>query len=187
MNLPDAQPPISGGALQLWAPAESELPMLAEVARAAYADHYLHYWEAEDNGRYYMDLSFSEAALRREYADPNVYLCGLKLAGELVGYLKINRVARSDDPPGLIGTELEKLYLRKAAAGRGLGSQAMAAADRIAIESGQGLIWLKVMAENHATVRFYQRLGFAAVHRFRIDIPHMHDHLRGMLVMARKL
>ena len=42
-------------------------------------------------------------------------------------------------------------------------------------------------AENHATVRFYQRLGFAAVHRFRIDIPHMHDHLRGMLVMARKL
>ena len=171
----------------MFAASASDLPELAKAARAAYADHYVHYWDPDDSGRYYMDLSFSLATLTRDFADRNALLYGISDADELVGYMKLNRIAETEHCPGLTGMELEKLYLRAHAVGRGLGKAAMMLAESLALQAGQPTVWLKVMAENEATVRFYEALGFVTRSRFRIDIPHMKDHMRGMLVMSKSL
>ncbi len=168
-------------------PKPEDLAALAEVARAAYADHYLHYWAPDDSGRYYMDLSFSEETLRRDHADPNVLLYVIATGGEVVGYMKLNRVAVTEHCAELTGMELEKIYIRKQAAGQGLGKAALRLAEDQAALAGQSSLWLKVMAENRATVGFYESLGFITRSRFRIDIPHMKDHMRGMLVMSKTI
>lgn len=170
-----------------YAPESSDLPSLATVARAAYADHYLHYWDPDDCGRYYMDLSFSEHTFRRDHDDPNALLYAIALDRELVGYMKLNRVAETEHCPELVGMELEKIYLRGHAVGRGLGKAAMRLAEQRAVEAGQPSLWLKVMAENRDTVAFYESLGFAIRSHFRIDIAHMKDHMRGMLVMSKSI
>jgi hypothetical protein len=106
----------------------------------------------------------------------------LNLAPAPAGFAKL----RLDRPvPGDAtgtGVELQKIYVRRASVGSGLGAQLLAAAIDVARAAGEALIWLDVLKTNPGARRFYERHGFLVTG----ELPFASDlDEQGMWVMTR--
>ena len=106
--------------------------------------------------------------------------------GEAVGFLKVN----IDAPlPGMAENclELERIYLRKEASGKGIGRELVQLTLRIAEKHCKDLVWLKAMDTSEGPIAFYEKMGFRLVGTHRLKHPLMKEELRGMVIMAKRL
>src|SRR6266498_2066745 len=62
--------------------------LLSDVAICAYSDHYLHLWH--DEGKWYIEKSFSVESLLHELGDANAWFYIIYYNKEAVGFLKLN-------------------------------------------------------------------------------------------------
>jgi GNAT superfamily N-acetyltransferase len=158
---------------------------LAEVAKRAYADHYLHLWY--DGGVWYMDRSFAPDVLHRELADDNAQFYLVYDDKEPVGFIKINKDRESPCRPDVSALELERIYLQKKATGRGIGEQAIQFVVAQARALNKEIVWLKAMDTSHKVLAFYQRMGFVPCGTDRLSFTVMREEVRGMVVMELPL
>lgn len=156
---------------------------LSEVATQAYCDHYLHLWE--DDGRAYIQKSFHPDNLALELNDPNNVFWLIYLDNQLVGFLKIKLTTQFENEKNAL--ELERIYLIKAAAGRGIGQAVFRFVEELAQSRHQKVVWLKVMDSSEAAIRFYQKMGYEICGTYHLDLPFMKDELRGMYLMRKLL
>ncbi|WP_461128765.1 GNAT family N-acetyltransferase [Spirosoma aerophilum] len=159
--------------------------LLAAVAKRAYADHYLHLWH--DGGVWYMERSFSPDVLRRELADANAQFYLVHDEEEPIGFIKINKNQQSPCQPNADALELERIYFRKAATGRGIGEQAMQFVVAHARALNKELVWLKAMDTSHKVLAFYQRMGFVPCGTDRLSFAVMLEEVRGMVILELPL
>jgi len=157
---------------------------LREVAVEAYSDHYLSLWY--DQGNWYLEKYFSIEKLRDELSDQNArfYLAFHNTEG--VGFLKLNIDASL---PGFDGSalEIERIYLKKAASGKGIGRQLVNLAEEVAAKHNKGLIWLKAMDTSEGPIAFYEKMGFKIIGTHVLRHPLMKEELRGMVLMVKFL
>jgi ribosomal protein S18 acetylase RimI-like enzyme len=158
---------------------------LSEVARSAYADHYLDLWY--DQGDWYMQASFSPETLAVELSDPNTLFYLARYSGLPVGFLKLNIDASLKGYEHQRGLELERIYLNKQATGKGIGSALVDLAVRIAKEKDKEMIWLKAMDTSYGPIAFYKKMGFRISGTYRLKHSLMKEELRGMVIMTREL
>jgi ribosomal protein S18 acetylase RimI-like enzyme len=130
----------------------------------------------------YLQEAFSPARLAAELANPASEFWFLFFGEELAGYLKVNDApAQSDlnDPRSL---EVERIYVRRAHKGKGLGRALMRHAESLARTRGRATLWLGVWEKNADAIAFYGKMGFRPLgrHTFR-----MGDELQSDLVMSR--
>ena len=159
----------------------SDLDAVIELGRASYLEHFAAIWSA-DGIRSFLDRDFDRSAVARELASRSVvYL--LAAHRGLDGFAKL-RFARPVPGTQRLGVELQKIYLRRAAAGHGLGSRLLDAAIAEARAARQPLIWLDVLKSNPGATRFYQRHGFQIIDEqpFSTDLGE-----QGMWLMVREL
>ena len=160
----------------------ADLPTLVAVAVQSYREHYLHLWT--DHGAWYMERCFTPAVLAAEMAGSDSAFYFISRAGAPVGFLKVNDKHPLDGYPPEDCLEVERLYLRAAAAGHGLGRAALAFADGLAREKGRRVVWLKTMDTSPA-VQFYEKCGYRTCAQTRLSFPLMKPELRNMLVMKK--
>lgn len=169
--------------LQQLTPADAAL--LSKVAKEAYSDHYLHYWY--DGGAWYIDKSFAVKNLAAEIADENALLFLVYYSNATVGFIKLNIDAAFENWNKDEALELERIYLTKAASGKGIGSYLIHFTIEFAQQRNKKIVWLKVMDTSLAPISFYQKHGFEICGSLHLDFPQMKEELRGMFIMKKNL
>jgi len=159
--------------------------LLSDVAICAYSDHYLHLWY--DEGKWYIEKSFSVESLLHELGDANAWFYIIYYNKEAVGFLKLNIDAQLFNEENLHSLELERIYLRKKASGKGIGKYVLNLIMEIAKEKNKKLIWLKVMDSSTAAIQFYKKMGFEICGTYHLPFEKMKPEYRGMYVMKKLL
>lgn len=163
----------------------SEASLLSEVAMKAYNDHYLHLWY--DNGEWYKQRCFTEEVLKDELSDSNNLFFLAYLDDEPVGFLKLRINAALETEPEKDAMELERIYLTKAASGKGIGKSLVNLSFSIAKEQHKQIIWLKAMDSSTGPIAFYKQMGFVQCGIYRLTFEQMKEELRGMVIMKKDL
>ena len=112
----------------------------------------------------YVESAFSVEAMKRELADTetNLFLVAQGDADPLVGYAKL-RVAGHETVDAARPIELHRLYVRRFAAGTGLGRALLRSGLDAARVHEHDVMWLGVWEHNHRARTFYERWGFRVV------------------------
>ncbi len=137
--------------------APKDALLLSEAALKAYADHYLHLWY--DEGKWYTEKYFSVERLENELKDENSIFYLAYYNSSPVGFLKLNINAPLEREEGN-SMELERIYLLKDVAGKGIGRKLLNLTFAIAKEHNKDIIWLKAMDSSEGAISFYKKMGF---------------------------
>ena len=162
-----------------------DIELLAKVAVKAYSDHYLHLWY--DGGEWYLEKSFSVAALHKEIADESNRFYLAFWNDKPIGFLKTRTDRTMPIFEGKKAFEIERIYLTKKAQGKGIGRALMEFSDERARALNINLVWLKAMDTSEDAVAFYKKMGFEICGRETLDYAPMKKELRGMVVMKKTL
>ncbi len=159
--------------------------LLSEVALKAYSDHYLHLWH--DEGKWYMEKCFSIESLSVELNDPNAVFYLAYYNNSPAGFLKLNLNAPLEGEEERNCMELERIYLSKGAAGKGIGRELIHLTFTIAKDYNKDIVWLKAMDSSEGSISFYKKIGFEINGTYRLKHSLIKEELRGMVIMKRRL
>ncbi|MEO4048017.1 GNAT family N-acetyltransferase [Pseudomonas sp. CAU 1711] len=161
-----------------------DLPLIQQLGRTTYVDHFAGLWSAAGLEQF-LAQDFASAALESSLGDPgrHQWLLAFAEEGEAIGLSKTNW-GRANPLTGVTGAELQKIYLRRAAVGQGIGERLLSSVLGSAREKEQANVWLDVLKSNSGAQQFYARHGFRKIGEiaFASDLQEI-----GMLVMLRQL
>ena len=100
---------------------------------------------------------------------------------------KINVNAPLEDFAEKSCLELERIYLNKEAAGKGVGKKLVELTFKIANQHNKDIVWLKAMDTNDNAIAFYKKMGFQIIGSHLLRHPLMKKELRGMVIMIKEL
>ncbi|WP_248749810.1 GNAT family N-acetyltransferase [Pseudomonas sp. MWU15-20650] len=162
----------------------SDLKALHEVGCETYRQHFSMLWSPAAM-QDFLDQDFSPSALSQSLELPtrHLWLLAAEGSGQVIGFAKVNW---STPAPltGVVGAELQKIYLLKSASGRGYGRQLLQFIRDEATARGEHLLWLDVLKNNADAQRFYEAFGFQRIGEipFNTDLAEI-----GMVVMGLEL
>ena len=159
--------------------------LLKELMHQIYPSSYKHLWE--DDGYWYVEETFSRAALEKELAESNASYYFVEYQNETVGVLRIVYDFLLSDMSNLKATKLHRIYLDPKTQGKGIGKFLMDWAAQEALKNDSKIIWLEVMDTQEQALLFYKKLGYVISSDFRLTFELMYEHLRGMHRMYFKL
>ncbi|NJB86075.1 GNAT superfamily N-acetyltransferase [Lewinella marina] len=162
---------------------ESDQPQLAELMDRIYPPAYAHFWP--DGGRWYLDSQYGPENFAREMADPAAVYQFVLYEGREVGIVRTLPGLSPPEQPGASATKLHRLYLDPRLHGRGLGRRVVEDVSRSSRQRGDELLWLEAMDTSSPALAFYDRLGFARLSHFTLDMPRMYPARRGMWRLAK--
>jgi len=130
----------------------------------------------------YLAEAFHPERVAAELANPASEFWFLFVGEELAGYLKVNDAPAQSDLNDSRSLEVERIYVRRAHKGRGLGRTLIQHAESLARGRGKSTLWLGVWEKNLDAIAFYERLGFRQTgrHGYR-----MGDEVQSDLIMSR--
>lgn len=131
---------------------------LARLACDTYVEHFASLWSEAGLARF-LEREFSLPVLARGLAAPDEAWFLVGDDDGLAGFAKVHW-ARREPVSGMVGAELQKIYLRADRVGRGHGGRLLSHVMDAARSHGETSIWLNVLALNAGARRFYLRRGF---------------------------
>ena len=162
----------------------AETTILAKVARQSYREHYLQLWH--DTGAWYIKKCFTPRQLRKEISNPNSLFYFALWNDTPIGFLKLNINATYRTLENKNCLELERIYLLKAAKGKGIGKALINFTLNYAQSINKEIVFLKTM-DSIDTIEFYKKMGFQTFATHRLTFPLMKEELRGMYIMKHIL
>ncbi len=161
---------------------EKYIPTLIDVVIQSYDENYLYLWH--DNGAWYKELNFNPDVLRKEMSDVDAHFYLLYDDNQVpVGFLKLNLHKKLEPNSGDECLELERIYIKKNAAGKGIGKSAVNFTLNLARKLNKKMVWLKSM-DSSPSMLFYESTGFKKIGTTRLDFELMKEEYRGMVVYA---
>jgi GNAT superfamily N-acetyltransferase len=156
---------------------------LSALAKTIYKEHYLHLWN-EGGAEWYMaEHAYPTAKLEAELADESNEHYLVTIDGLPAGYLKLRSKYADDDT----GMELERIYLRRSATGKGIGRKLMELADNMAAREGKKWIYLKAMDSSLDAIGFYRTMGYEQCGTYTLPFSLMKKEYRGMVVLRKEI
>jgi len=160
-----------------------DVELLQAVALQAYKEYYLHLWY--DGGAWYMEKCFNLQQLTEELQDNNARFFMVYADDDPLGFVKINVDAPFGDITNAL--ELERIYFKRSAGGRGIGAYAVEYVFALAKSLNKQLVWLKVMDSSTKPIAFYKKMGFEICGTYHLPFEQMKAELRGMYIMKTAL
>jgi diamine N-acetyltransferase len=164
----------------------ADAAMLTQLARDIYQEHYLHLWYPGGADWYMNEYAYAAHKIAAELTGPLAEYFIAADDDQLLGYMKLNTVAALGENPNAL--EVERIYLYKNAAGKGIGKQLMALALQRAKELKKEILFLKAMNSSLDAIAFYQKLGYTICGSLQLPMPEfslMKEAYRGMLILKR--
>lgn len=156
---------------------------VVRIGRCSYKQHYLHIWK--DKGGFYMEKNFSRKAVENDLQNPDFGYFLVCFEKQPIGILKIVKDHTLVGYRAAEALEIEKIYIVREAAGKGVGDGVMDFVKDYARKLGKKVIWLNVMDTSPA-LAFYKKSGFRPVFRYTmntVDFPPIKEEYRGMTRM----
>ena len=163
----------------------SNLPTYLKVGLQAYNDHYLHLWNQGDAAAF-IEENLTEAPVLNALKDARQSLFIIRADGQAVGILKLTLDAGKRFALPKSNVLLNKIYLVKAFAGRGIGSDALAFVIQFAQKHKRTYLWLLCMQKGPA-LGFYQKHGFEILAESEVRLHGILEAEKAMWVMGKPL
>lgn len=159
---------MSATALDIRMPVAADAVALALLMRVTFREAFGQAWGDGSVLRDYLDTSFAIDKIRAGLAKPRNAWWLASRAGMPVGYAKLKLRSAHADVGHPEAVQLQKIYVLGEFAGRGIGGELLAAAQRWLQARQSGPLWLAVWDQNDGARRFYERHGFhrAGVEQF---------------------
>jgi ribosomal protein S18 acetylase RimI-like enzyme len=130
------------------------------------------------------EYAYPEHKILAELSDKENLHYIVRNENEPVGYLKLRLQATLEGLPAL---EIERIYLHRKAAGKGMGKQLMLFSEEIALQHNKQLLFLKAMDSSVDALAFYHKLGYTDHGRLTLPFPLMKEEFRGMIILRKDL
>ncbi|MES2328947.1 MAG: GNAT family N-acetyltransferase [Bacteroidota bacterium] len=160
---------------------------LAALAKSIYVEYYLHLWHPGGADWYMHEYAYHPEKLKTELADVNNRHFIVYEDNKPMGYLKLNINPAYPGFEQYNYLEIERIYLHKVIAGKGIGKQLMLLSEEIAREHKKELIILKAMDTSIDAINFYQKMGYAKFGSLVLPFPQMKEEFRGMVILMKIL
>lgn len=149
--------------------ASNELESLHPIAYETFDETFRSMNSPETMDKYLRE-SFSMEKLAQELGNAHCKFYFIYLDSELTGYTKINYTPAQSDINDPQSVEVERIYVRKEYAGKGLGKALMEYVIQQAKQNRKKFVWLGVWEKNTKAIVFYEKMGFerAGQHLFQI-------------------
>lgn len=108
----------------------------------------------------YLDKAFSVTQLGEELADVRSHFLLAEIAGEVVGYAKLEANSSSSSVTARKPIKLKRLFTRQKFIGSGIGSSLLERCLQESVELKHDAIWLIVWEHNLHAYAFYKKWGF---------------------------
>lgn len=167
---------------------KSKAAALSQLAKAIYAEHYLHLWYPGGAEWYMNEYAYPEDKLQAELADPNnLHYIVYDDKGLPEGYLKLKLHSVCHVRENKTGLEIERIYLHKAFTGKGIGKELMELSEAVARQNNQDLVFLKAMDTSLDAIGFYGKMGYTECGRLVLSFENMKESYRGMVILCKHL
>ncbi len=175
--------------ISLYRATVADAELISILAKDIYKEHYLHLWHAE-GAVWYMNTAYEPDKIENELIDTNTEYILATENGKSLGYLKIvlNAVLATEEKSKAI--EVERIYLRQAAMGKGLGRTLMEYALEKARALKKEIIFLKAMDTSAEAITFYRKAGYSICGSLQLPLPkysRMKKKFRGMVILKRSV
>lgn len=132
--------------------------VLAELGGTTFLEAFGAFHSAADM-QAYVNKTYNLIQVRSNLENPAIHYRIAYGFQEDLGYIKLLRDVQVENLSGRV-MELEKIYVRQAAHGTGVGQLLMDEAIRISREEGYEILFLGVWQENARALAFYKKNGF---------------------------
>jgi diamine N-acetyltransferase len=170
--------------------ALTDAPLISDLACKIYREHYLHLWQPGGAEWYMQEYAYAQNKIEQELANVNVEYFIAAEDGNSLGYMKIVLNATLTNHEALNALEVERIYLHKAATGKGLGKKLMDTAQQKAQALNKDIIFLKAMDSSAAAIAFYKKLGYEICGSLQLPLPDfllIKEGYRGMVLLKKNL
>ncbi len=161
--------------------ADTLAPLAVKIFNDTFAANPLN--KPEDMRAYIAEF-MSVEAFEQELADENSIFFIAEIAGEIIGYAKLQEHSTEDCVSDKNPIELCRLYVAHEFHGKGIAKQLMDKCFAEAMRKNFHTMWLGVWEFNFRAQKFYEKVGFskAGKHIFQLGSDPQTD-----LVMVKKL
>lgn len=139
-----------------------EADIIRRVGTLSYKEHFTEIWTNEGIETY-LTSQFSSEKLSSDFTNNSTRYFISYFDNLPIGLLKVNLHKILPNSSKDYGLELEKIYLLKEFAGKGLGEILLQFVREFAIKNSEEIIWLDVLKTNTKAKSFYERYGFVVV------------------------
>jgi len=156
----------------------ADLAELLAFAKSNFIQTYEHLNDPQ-NFQAYLNKAFSKDNFRAEMEAPNTHFYLLRNREELLGYIKLNFNKGIEDLKAEESVELERIYVKPEAKGKGYGKVLIHTAKNAAKNQTKKTLWLGVWERNPKAIAFYEKMGFEKFgsHVFMIGTESQNDFL----------
>ncbi len=165
----------------------TQAEMLSQLSKAIYKEYYLHLWHPGGAEWYQNEHAYHPDKLMAELKDPNNQHFVVFENDRPMGYLKIRINAELQGSEAMNCLEIERIYLHKAIAGKGIGRKLMLLSESIAIENHKQMIFLKAMDSSKDAIAFYQKMGYSICGTWILPFEQMKEAYRGMVILSKRI
>jgi ribosomal protein S18 acetylase RimI-like enzyme len=161
--------------------------MLSRLSKAIYKEYYLHLWHPGGADWYQDEYAYHPDKLRMELDDSNNQHFVVYENDKPLGYLKIRINAVLQEYESMNSLEIERIYLHKEIAGKGIGRELMLLSEAIAKENNKQMIFLKAMDSSADAIAFYQKMGYTICGTWVLPFEQMKEEYRGMVILSKPI
>ena len=136
-----------------------DLDTLVEISRSTFITSFEKVNNPNDF-KTYITSAFSKEKIKSELLNLNSTFNFVYLDDKLVGYFKLNEKDAQNEQFENASIELERIYVKVAFQGRGIGKEMLFKVIEIAKSKDVVFLWLGVWEHNDAAIRFYERYDF---------------------------
>ena len=160
---------------------------LSALAKNIYKEYYLHLWYPGGAEWYMNDYAYAVQTVAAEIADPGNLHFIIHDKDRALGYLKIRLRATLSGFEHFNSMEIERIYLHKEAAGKGIGKVLMNFSENIAFQYKKEMIFLKAMDTSDKAINFYRQTGYTKCGTLVLPFPLMKEAYRGMIIFKKNI
>jgi ribosomal protein S18 acetylase RimI-like enzyme len=154
-------------------PADAEA--LAAIGQATFVETFAHLYPPEDLAAFLAEAHSVERA-RDDLANPAKAAWLVEAGGDVIGYALACPAKLPHQAVGEDDGELDRIYIRKAHQGGGLGSRLLAEVLGWLEMDGPRTLWIGVWSENLGAQGLYERHGFKVVGAYKFKVGQTLDH-----------
>jgi len=163
---------------------------LSSLAKTIYVHHYAHIWLAGGMDWYIYEFAYPVSKILSEIDNENCLHYIAYVYDKPVGYLKINIDAAIEGDDKKKGLEIERIYIDIKAVNNGLGTYLMNFVLDIAKSYEKDYIFLKTMDTAQLALKFYKKMCYKIVGKFRLSDSTFHlmkEEYRGMYILKKTI
>ena len=164
---------------------KSDSKDLYALMKEIYPSAYQHFWE--DDGDWYVNSLYSKKNIEKELIEVNSAYYFVVFNDEIIGNFRILWDQTLKGFENKKAVKLHRIYLHSKTHGNGIGKTLVTWLEKTAQEKGFELIWLDAMDEQPQALQFYKKLGYQYHSHEFLDFELLHDHVRKMNQVYKKL